>query len=73
MTQKFYQDFVYLSYRSLGPDCSAKLGFHHRKSSFDVRTLMVVGQKLSPVQVVIVVRALPQAISLVVASMANRN
>ena len=72
MTQNLDQDLVNLGYRRLRPDGATELGLDHREGRFHVRSLVVVGQEFGPVEVVVVVRPLPQAIPLVVTLMAYR-
>ena len=72
MAQNLNQDFVDLSYRSLGADRPTEFGFNHGERGFYVAPLVIVGQKISPVQVVVVVGPLPQAITRVVPLVPNR-
>ena len=62
MTQNLTEDFINLSNRGLGSDTGSKFGLNHVEGSFYIRPLMVMSQKLFPIEVVVVPRSLPETI-----------
>ena len=62
MAQNLTQDLIDLGNRRLGTDKAAELGLDHRKSSFHVAALVIMGKKGRAVEVVEVPHPLPEAI-----------
>jgi len=61
MTQCLTEHFVYHSNTGLAPQAVAELSLHHRERGLNVRPLVVMVQKLYPLELEVMKRLVPNA------------